>query len=115
MYTMLCSQPRPKWISRYLQRDFGSRLTFCGTLCVQTTLAFGTENDVCREVERRKKLFPDGGLFLGPTHAIQVGTPLENILALYRTAGSLMDPVDHSILDIESDNSGDKINMSKLF
>jgi hypothetical protein len=40
---------------------------------------------------------------------------LENILALYRTAGSLMDPVDYSIFEIESDNSGDKINMSKLF
>jgi len=98
-----------------LQQDFGSRLTFCGTLCVQTTLAFSTENEVCREAERRINLFHDGGLFLGPTHAIQVGTPLENILALYRTARSLMEPVDHSIFKIESDNSGDKINMSKLF
>jgi uroporphyrinogen decarboxylase len=98
-----------------LQKDFGSRLAFCGTLCVQTTLAFGTENDVCREVERRKKLFPDGGLFLGPTHAIQVGTPLENILALYRTAGSLTENVTDSIRAIQDGNVGDKINMSKLF
>ncbi len=98
-----------------LQKDFGSRLTFCGTLCVQTTLAFGTENDVCREVERRKNLFPEGGLFLGPTHAIQVGTPLENILALYRTAGSLTENVTDSIRAIQDGNVGDKINMSKLF
>jgi len=98
-----------------LQQDFGSRLTFCGTLCVQTTLAFGTENEVCREVERRKKLFPDGGLFLGPTHAIQVGTPLENILALYRTAGSLTEIVPDSVRAIQDGNAVDKINMSKLF
>jgi uroporphyrinogen decarboxylase len=98
-----------------LQQDFGDRLTFCGTLCVQTTLAFGTENDVCREVERRKKLFHDGGLFLGPTHAIQVGTPLENILALYRTAGSLTEIIPDSIRAIQDGNAVDKINMSKLF
>jgi uroporphyrinogen decarboxylase len=98
-----------------LQQDFGNRLTFCGTLCVQTTLAFGTENDVSREVERRKKLFPAGGLFLGPTHAIQVGTPLENILTLYRTAGSLTEKVPDDILAIQDGTSADKINMSKLF
>jgi uroporphyrinogen decarboxylase len=98
-----------------LQREFGGRLTLCGTLCVQTTLAFGTEEEVCREVERRKRLFPEGGLFLGPTHAIQVGTPLENILALYRTAGSLMEYIPDEILAIRDGNSGDKINMSKLF
>jgi uroporphyrinogen decarboxylase len=82
---------------------------------VQTTLAFGTENDVSREVERRKKLFPAGGLFLGPTHAIQVGTPLENILTLYRTAGSLTEKVPDDILAIQDGTSADKINMSKLF
>jgi uroporphyrinogen decarboxylase len=98
-----------------LQREFGSRLTFCGTLCVQTTLAFGTEKDVCGETERRKMLFPDGGLFLGPTHAIQVGTPLENILALYRTAGSLAENIADDILTIQDGSSADKINMSKLF
>ena len=67
------------------------------------------------EVERRQKLFPDGGLFLGPSHAIQMGTPLENILALYRTAGSLVDEVDESILNITEGKDSDDINMSKLF
>jgi len=66
-------------------------------------------------VERRKKLFPEGGLFLGPTHAIQVGTPLENILALYRTAGSLTEDIPDDIRAIQDGNAGDKINMSKLF
>ena len=81
-----------------LQERFGDRLTFCGSVCVQTTLAWGTVEDVEREVRRRLDLFPAGGLFLGPTHAIQVGSPLENILALYRTAGSLTENIDESIL-----------------
>jgi len=54
-------------------------------------------------------------LFLGPTHAIQVGSPLENILALYRAAGSLVEDIPDSVRDIRDDNTGDKINMSKLF
>lgn len=98
-----------------LKKDFGDHLSFCGTVCVQTTLAFGTAGEVTLEVERRKKLFPDGGLFLGPTHAFQVGTPLENILALYRSAGSLTENNLESIRNIRADDSGDKINMSKLF
>ena len=98
-----------------LQKDFGDRLTFCGSVCVQTTMAFGTPDDVIREVERRKKLFPKGGLFLGPTHAIQVGSPIENIIALYRSAGSLTETIDRSILSIEERKKAQEINMSKLF
>ncbi|MBN1401046.1 MAG: hypothetical protein JXA74_09420 [Anaerolineae bacterium] len=72
-----------------LQRDFGRDLMFSGTMCVQTILPFGTVADVEREVRWRQELFAEGGLILGPTHAIQIFTPLENILAMYRTAGSL--------------------------
>jgi hypothetical protein len=62
-------------------------------------------------------LFPKGGLFLGPTHAIQVGSPLENILTLYRTAGSLNETIDDSIrrLALEGGPETGKINLSKLF
>jgi uroporphyrinogen decarboxylase len=98
-----------------LQKDFGDRLTFCGSVCMQTTLAFGMPGDVTREVERRKKLFPKGGLFLGPTHAIQVGSPIENIIALYRAAGTLTDTIDESILSVEEGKKAQEINMSKLF
>lgn len=98
-----------------LNRDFGEHINFCGSVCVQSTLAFGTENDVINEVDRRKKLFKKGGLFLGPSHAIQVGTPIENIIALYKTAGSLVDEIDDSILSIETGKDAGDINMSKLF
>ena len=98
-----------------LKERFGDRLTFCGSVCVQTTLAWGTPDDVEREVRRRLALFPTGGLFLGPTHAIQVGSPLENILMLYRTAGSLAEDVDESILSVTDGSEPERINMSKLF
>lgn len=98
-----------------LNSDFGAGITFCGSVCVQTTLAFGSEADVVKEVERRKNLFPEGGLFLGPSHAIQVGSPLENIIALYKTAGSLMEEIDESVLAIQDKTDSGKINMSKLF
>jgi hypothetical protein len=80
-------------------------------------LRFGTPQEVEREVKRRLALFPKGGLFLGPTHAIQVGSPLENILALCRTAGSLMETIDDSIrvLGKATEQESTKVNMSKLF
>ena len=98
-----------------LKKLVGDRLNFCGSMCVQTTLAWGKPKEVEREVRRRLELFPQGGLILGPTHAIQVGSPLENILAMYRAAGSLCEQIDSSILDLQDNDSGDKMNMSKLF
>jgi len=99
-----------------LQVRFGDRLAFCGTVCVQTTLAWGSVREVEGEVVRRLRLFPNGGLFLGPTHAVQVGSPLENVLAMYRTAGSLCEDIDASILALGQDDEGfGKINLSKLF
>jgi len=99
-----------------LQRDFGNRLCFCGTVCVQTTLAWGNPNQVQDEVKRRLHLFPRGGLFLGPTHAIQVGTPLENIITLYKTAGSFSETItDSSMPPLPPADKDSKINLSKLF
>jgi uroporphyrinogen decarboxylase len=98
-----------------LQRRFGDRLNFCGSVCVQTTLAWGTPQDVQYEVRRRLDLFPQGGLILGPTHAIQAGSPLENILTLYRAAGSLAPDVGEAIRGVAAGAQSDTINMSKLF
>ena len=41
-----------------LAARFGDRLTFCGSMCVQTTLAWGTPEDVPREVRRRLEIVP---------------------------------------------------------
>ncbi|MDR3628419.1 MAG: uroporphyrinogen decarboxylase family protein [Ignavibacteriaceae bacterium] len=98
-----------------LKKNYGEHLSFCGSVSVQTTLAFGTPKEVEEEVKRRLRLFPKGGLFLGPTHAIQVGSPIENIIALYKTAGSMVGEIDDTILSIGTKEEKSKINMSKLF
>jgi uroporphyrinogen decarboxylase len=99
-----------------LKEKYGGRLVFQGSMDVQKEIAFGTPDDIKREVRRRLDLFPKGGLFLGPSHAIQVGSPLENILAMYREAGSLTERPDESILSAGCrDEKDDAVNMSKLF
>jgi uroporphyrinogen decarboxylase len=97
-----------------LKKNFGDRLVFQGSMDVQRELATGTPQDVEREVRRRLDLFPRGGLILGPSHAIQVGSPMENVIALYRAAGSLMDKIPSWVYEIEGPTQTE-INMAKLF
>jgi uroporphyrinogen decarboxylase len=72
-----------------LCRDFGKDIVFAGSMCVQSILANGTPDTVREEVRKRLKLFERGGLILGPSHDIQVHTPVENIIAMYQEAGYL--------------------------
>lgn len=72
-----------------LHAHFYGKLAFCGSISVQHTLPHGTEEDVIREVELRKRLFAKGGMIIAPTHDIQVGTPIKNVLAMYSAIGSL--------------------------
>lgn len=72
-----------------LHQNFYGRLAFCGSVSVQSTLPFGSEEDVREAVRLRKRLFAQGGMIIAPTHCIQPGTPLENILAMYDEIGSL--------------------------
>jgi uroporphyrinogen decarboxylase len=61
-----------------------------GTISTQSTLPFGSTEDVAREVRQRIACFSSrGGLILAPSHNIQNDTKLDNILTLYRMAGSL--------------------------
>ena len=70
-----------------LKDGFGDRLCFEGGVSVQTTLPFGTAEDVRREVQERiSVLGRGGGYVLGPSHWIQAGTPPENIAAMFDTA-----------------------------
>jgi len=72
-----------------LKRKYGDRLCFEGGVSVQTTLPFGSPEDVRREVEELiTVLGKNGGYILGPSHAIQAGTPPENIVAMFDTASS---------------------------
>ncbi len=74
-----------------LHEEYYGKIAFCGSISVQHTLPWGTVDEVISEVELRKKLFAKGGMIIAPTHAIQAGTPIENVLAMYRTINSLTD------------------------
>jgi uroporphyrinogen decarboxylase len=71
----------------FLKEAYGDRLCFEGGISVQRTLPFGTVEEVVAEVEERiQVLAKRGGYICGPSHSIQVGTPPENIVALFDTA-----------------------------
>ena len=77
-----------------LKQRFGDRLSFEGGGSVQTTLPFGTVDDVRAEVEELiTVLGMGGGYILGPfgcqaSAAIQAGTPPEDVVAMFDTATS---------------------------
>lgn len=72
-----------------LKERHGDRLSFEGGVCVQQTLPWGMPEDVRAETMRLiDALGPDGGYILGPSHAIQAGTPPENIVTMFDTAAS---------------------------
>jgi uroporphyrinogen decarboxylase len=69
-----------------LKRIYGDRLCFWGSVDEQHTLPFGTPEDVREEVlTRLRTLGGNGGLILGPTHHVQLDTPLENFRAMVDT------------------------------
>jgi len=70
-----------------MKASYGDRLSFEGGISVQSTLPFGTVEDVKKEVaERIAVLGKGGGYILGPSHAVQAGTPPENIAAMFDAA-----------------------------
>lgn len=71
-----------------IKRRYGDRLCFWGTLDEQHTLPFGSPDDVRREVrDRLTSIGSRGGLIIGPTHHVQLDTPMENFLAMVETIG----------------------------
>jgi uroporphyrinogen decarboxylase len=69
-----------------VKKKFGDKLCFWGSIDEQHTLPFGTPADVEREViARLRTLGKNGGLVIGPTHHVQLDTPLENFWAVVNT------------------------------
>jgi uroporphyrinogen decarboxylase len=69
-----------------LKKDYGRKLCFWGTIDEQYTLPFGSPESVRAEViQRLKTIGVQGGLILGPTHHVQLDTPMENFWAMIRT------------------------------
>jgi uroporphyrinogen-III decarboxylase len=69
-----------------LKKEYGRNLCFWGSLDIQKTLPFGTPEEVKAEViARLTTIGRDGGLLIGPTHNLQLDTPLENFWAMLET------------------------------
>lgn len=69
-----------------LKRQYGRNLCFWGAIDEQGTLPFGTSADVRAEVlSRLQTVGHDGGLIIGPTHHVQLDTPMENFWAMVET------------------------------
>ena len=67
-----------------VKERYGDRLALWGTIGTQTTMPFGTPDDVRAEAKHRiETVGRDGGLVLGPTHSLEPDVPWENIVALY--------------------------------
>lgn len=69
-----------------LKRAYGDKLCFWGSIDEQHTLPFGTAADVEAEVKTRlETVGKQGGLIIGPTHHVQLDTPMENFWAMVNT------------------------------
>jgi uroporphyrinogen decarboxylase len=69
-----------------LARDFGDALVFHGAVDNQQTLAFGSPEDVRREVLDNIRILGGAGRYiLAPCHNIQAISPPENVVAMYET------------------------------
>jgi uroporphyrinogen decarboxylase len=67
-----------------VKQKYGDQLALWGTIGTQTTMPFGTPEDVRQEVKHRiETVGKNGGLVLGPTHSLEPDVPWENIVALY--------------------------------
>lgn len=68
---------------------YGHELSFWGTIGTQTTMPFGTPDDVRRVCsEMIEKVGKGGGLVLAPTHLLEPEVPWENIEAFVETVKS---------------------------
>jgi uroporphyrinogen decarboxylase len=69
------------------KRRFGDRLSFWGTVGVQSTMPFGTPAEVRREVRTRiETVGKGGGLVLSPAQTLYSDVPWENVVAFFQAA-----------------------------
>ena len=70
-----------------INRKWGDQLSFWGTIGTQTTLPFGTVDQIKAEVRERVEILSQGsGYVFGTIHNIQADITPEKILAVFDTA-----------------------------
>lgn len=69
-----------------LKNEYGRDLVFWGGgIDTQTTLPFGTPEEVYRQVRQRIEIFaPGGGFVFSSVHNVQSNVPVANLLAVFR-------------------------------
>ena len=84
-------QPECKDMSpRYLVDRFGGRLSFHGCISTAGNVAYGTPEDVRRDVAETLEIMkPTCSYMLSPTHELQDNSPTENVVAMYKAAHEL--------------------------
>ena len=77
-------QPEASGMNPYeLKRRYGSQITFWGGLGSQSTIPFGTPDEIRTEVSTLcREMGRDGGYILAPSKALQPETPAENAAAV---------------------------------
>jgi uroporphyrinogen decarboxylase len=81
-------QPLAKGMdTKILKEKYGDKICFHGGIDTQKVLPYGNSKEVKEEVIKRiRDLAPNGGYILAPSHNIQVGTPPENVVTMYKVA-----------------------------
>jgi uroporphyrinogen decarboxylase len=73
-----------------VKKQYGDKIVMDGTIGTQTTMPFGSIDDVRGLIRNNvSKLGYDGALILSPTHVLEPEVPLENIEAFIETAKSM--------------------------
>ena len=98
-----------------LEGAFGDRLTFCGSVCVQTTLAWGTPADVEREVRRRLDCFPRAACSSAPRTPSRSARRWRTSWPCTARPAACARRSTRRFSTSRRRRQPDKINMSKLF
>lgn len=73
-----------------IKRRYGDKLVLDGTIGTQTTMPFGTADEVRQTIlSRVEDLGQDGALILSPTHVLEPEVPVENVLTFFETCRGL--------------------------
>ena len=93
-------QPRAEGMDPYeLKREFHGRIVLHGAVDVQGWLQRATSPEIEQEINHLvDEVGKDGGFIVAPCHQIQPDTPLENVLALYRTLAGRRAEKAHPLL-----------------
>ena len=77
-------QPEAVGMNPYdLKKKWGDRITFWGGLGSQSTIPFGSPEEIGAEIQRlRREMGQGGGYILAPAKALQPETPTENAVAV---------------------------------